>query len=61
MTIIAINYFLNKLNTLKKSVGKEKQLRIYEVYFSANGFSDDVERLLHDRGILTVDFEKWGL
>jgi len=53
--------FINKLNTYKKTVNQEKQLHIYGVYFSANGFSDDVERWLHEREILTVDCNQWGV
>jgi len=34
---------MNKLEAFKNSVNQKKQLRIYAVYFSANGFSDDVE------------------
>ena len=52
---------MTKLDAYKKSVYQEKQLRIYGVYFSANDFSDDVERWLHERGILTVDWNQWGI
>jgi len=52
--------FINKLELLKQSFDLNKQLNIYGVYFSANGFSDDVELWLHERGILTVDWERWG-
>jgi hypothetical protein len=55
------NVFMTKLDAYKKSVNPEKQLRIYAVYFSANGFSDNVERWLHERGILTVDWNHWDI
>ena len=56
-TIDECKVFLNKLEILKNSM--EKPVIIYGIYFSANGFSNDVEKWLNDNGILTVDFETW--
>jgi len=56
-TIDECRIFLNKLELLKNSM--EKPVIIYGIYFSANGFSDDVEKWLNDNGILTVDFNTW--
>jgi len=49
--------FLNKLELLKNSM--EKPVIVYGIYFSANGFSEDVEKWLNDNSILTVDFKTW--
>ena len=49
--------FLNKLELLKNSM--EKPVMVYGIYFSANGFSEDVEKWLNDNSILTVDFKTW--
>ena len=38
---------------------QQEQLIIYGIYFSANGFSDEVEQWLHDQGILTIDLDTW--
>lgn len=51
--------FMNKLDILKNSMDVKKQIKIYGIYFSANGFSADVEKWLHDQGILTVDWNTW--
>ena len=56
-TIDECKLFLNKLELLKNSM--EKPVIVYGIYFSANGFSDDVEKWLNDNGILTVDFNTW--
>ena len=32
---------------------------VYGIYFSANGFSDDVETWLNDNELLTVDLKTW--
>jgi len=37
----------------------EKPVIVYGIYFSANGFSDEVEKWLNDNYILTVDFQTW--
>jgi len=37
----------------------DKQVMICGIYFSANGFSDSVERWLHDHDILTIDLNTW--
>jgi len=49
--------FLNKLDLLKKSM--EKPVIVHGIYFSANGFSDDVEKWLNDNEILTIDLKTW--
>jgi len=49
--------FVNKLEIIKKSM--DKQVIICGIYFSANGFSDSVERWLHDHDILTIDLKTW--
>jgi hypothetical protein len=49
--------YLNKLDLLKKSM--EKPVVVYGIYFSANGFSEDVEKWLNDNGIVTIDFNTW--
>jgi len=56
-TIDECKIFLNKLELLKNSM--EKPVIVYGIYFSANGFSNDVEKWLNDNGILTVDFKTW--
>jgi len=49
--------YLNKLDLLKKSM--EKPVVVYGIYFSANGFSEDVEKYSNDHEILTVDYKTW--
>ncbi len=51
--------FFNKLNILKNIMDQNKNIAVYGVYFSANGFSFDVEKWLHNKGILTVDWNTW--
>ena len=58
-TIDDCKYFKNKLKILTHSLNQQKQLTIYGIYFSANGFSDEVEQWLHDQGILTIDLDTW--
>lgn len=58
-TIDDCKYFTNKLKILTHSLNQQKQLTIYGIYFSANGFSDEVEQWLHDQGILTIDLNTW--
>jgi hypothetical protein len=49
--------YLNKLDLLKNAM--EKPVVVYGIYFSANGFSEDVEKWLNDNGIVTIDFNTW--
>jgi hypothetical protein len=49
--------YLNKLDLLKNVM--EKPVVVYGIYFSANGFSEDVEKWLNDNGIVTIDFNTW--
>ena len=51
--------FMNKLNMLRDIMDQHKSIIIYGIYFSANGFSDSVEKWLHDKELLTVDWQSW--
>jgi hypothetical protein len=52
--------FFNKLNILSDILKQDKNIVVYGIYFSANGFSENVETWLHNKGILTVDWDTWG-
>jgi len=58
-TIDECKSFKNKLTILMNSLNQQKQSTVYATYFSANGFSDEVEKWLHDQGILTIDLDIW--
>jgi len=53
------NVFLNKLDVFKQTQSQDKQIHIYGIFFSANGFSEAVEQWLHEKGILTIDWKTW--
>ena len=56
-TIDEWKIFMNKLELLKQSLPEIKQ--IFGVFFSANGFSESVEQWLHEKKILTMDWDTW--
>jgi len=58
-TINECKLFINKIQWLRNSMGQKNQVNIIGIFFSANGFSIENEKWLHDNGILTVDMEIW--
>jgi hypothetical protein len=58
-TIDDCKIFFNKMDILKQTYEIDTPITMYGIYFSANGLSDDVEKWLQDKGILTIDWETW--